>query len=108
MEKMKPNGAAAAGILAAAVGVAVIGIAVVAATASAGIKDALNWWAPGGPLVGKTGVGVIAWLCCWPVLHFLWRDRDVQFSTVAKISTVLFVVAFAGTFPPIFDAFAPH
>jgi hypothetical protein len=106
MDSAKPNGPAAAGTLAAGVGCAVIGIAIILATASPSVKNALTWSDPVGPLSGKTGVGVIAWVLCWIILHFAWKTREVSLSKVLMVSYILFAIGFLGTFPTVFEAFA--
>jgi hypothetical protein len=103
-----PNGPFAAATLAAGIGCALYGAAVLAASASPAFKNLMNWWNPAGPLVGKTSVGVIAWLVAWGLLHFIWRSREVQLSKVWKISLVLLAIGFALTFPPVFEAFEAH
>jgi hypothetical protein len=100
-----PNGPAAAAILSAAVGAAVIGILTTGAVISAGLKSALNWWGPAGPLAGKTSVGVIAWLVTWIILHIRWKDDEVAFTGVLVSTLVLLAVGLMLTFPPVFEAF---
>ena len=106
--RLRPNGAAAAMVLSAGIGGAIYGVAIVLATISAGIKNLLSWWDPAGPLTGKTGVGVIAWLVAWAILHWIWKDRELAFRRVWIATLVLLVIAFALSFPPVYDAFAPH
>jgi len=60
---------------------------------------------PAGPLTGKTGVGVIAWLVSWIVLHTLWKDEDVALVRVLVVSLVLLALGLVLTFPPVFEAF---
>lgn len=103
-----PNGAAMAAILSAALGVFVIGVATVLASASPSIKNLLNWWNPAGPLSGKTGVGVIAWIMTWGVLHLLWRGKEIRFRPVWIVSVILLIGGLLLTFPPIFEAFENH
>ena len=55
--KLKPSGPAMAVVLSASLGVFVTGLATLLASASPGVKAALNWWDPAGPLTGKTGAG---------------------------------------------------
>ena len=100
-----PNGAAVAAILAAAIGCAVVGLIIPIAEAFPAIKNLLNWWNPGGPLVGKTSVAVIAYFVSWFVLHRMWKDRDVEFSGIWKVSLVLLAIGFIGTFPLFFELF---
>lgn len=105
MQERLPNGPAAAAILAAGVGSAVIGLLTTGAVISAGLKSALTWWGPAGPLSGKTGVGVIAWLVSWIVLNTLWKDKDVAFVRVLVVTLVLLALGVLLTFPPVFEAF---
>lgn len=99
-----PNGPAAAAILSAGVGSATIGLMTTGAVISAGLKSALNWWSPAGPLTGKTSVGVVAWLVTWIVLHVLWKDKDVPLVRVLVVMLVLLVLGVLLTFPPVFEA----
>jgi hypothetical protein len=75
------------------------------AVLSEGLKNALNWWNPAGPLTGKTIVGVLAWLISWAILHFLWKDKEVDFNKTFIITLVLIGLGFIFTFPPVFEAF---
>jgi hypothetical protein len=108
MSQQKVNGPAAATVLAAGVGSAVFGITVVLAVVSVSVKDWLNWWAPAGPLVGKSSVGVLAWLVAWSILCLLWRKREVNFGRVWMIALALIALGFLLTFPPVFESFASH
>ena len=96
------NGPAAAAILAAGIGIAATGIMTTGAEVSPGWARLLNWWNPVGPLSGKTGVGILAWLASWLVLGLLWRDREVKFGRVLVISAALLAVGLLLTFPPVF------
>lgn len=102
----KPSGPAAAAILAAAVGVFVIGLMTTLAEVSAGLSAALNWWNPAGPLTGKTGVGVIAWLVAWAILASRYRGREVEMGRIARWSWILILLGLLLTFPPFFELFA--
>ena len=59
-----------------------------------------------GPLGGKTTVGVIAWLIAWAILHFVWKDKDVDFRRMYIVTLVLVAIGFLFTFPIFFEAFA--
>ena len=96
------NGPAAAATLAAGIGIAVVGIMTMGAEASPAWSRLLNWRNPVGPLSGKTGVGVAAWLVSWLVLGLLWRDREVKFGRVLVISALLLSIGLLLTFPPLF------
>jgi len=105
IQERLPNGPAAAAILSAGVGSAVIGLLTTGAVISAGLNSALNWWSAVGPLSGKTGVGVIAWLISWIVLHTVWKGKDVAFVRVLVATLVLLALGLILTFPPVFEAF---
>ncbi len=102
----KPNGFAAAAILAAGVGVFTIGLLTTLAEVSSRLKGALTWSRPVGPLAGKTGVGIIIWLVAWVILHNMYKGRDVEFSKTLRWAWILIVLGFLLTFPPVFEAFA--
>lgn len=99
------NGAAAAAVLAAAIGTAVLGLLTTLAAASKGIGVALDFYAPAGPLSGKSTVTVIVWLAAWIVLHVAWRNRQVAPRALTWLTLALVVLGLLGTFPPVFEAF---
>lgn len=99
----KTNGPALAAIVAAGLGVLVLGLCTLLAEVSKATNDALNWWPPAGPLVGKTGVAVIAWLVTWAAFHLAWRRREVSFRTWWAVALGLILIGFLLTFPPIFQ-----
>ncbi|MCG3210262.1 MAG: hypothetical protein FOGNACKC_03893 [Anaerolineae bacterium] len=100
------TGVASAAFLSGGIGVLVIGLMVTGAEMSEGLKNALNWWNPAGPLVGKTLVGILAWLISWGVLHAAWKDKETDFGKTFTISLILIGLGFLLTFPPIFEIFA--
>ena len=99
------NGAAAAAVLAAGIGSFVLGLFTTLAAANEGIKGLLNWYAPAGPLSGKSSLAVIAWLVSWVVLHARWEDKEVNFDRVFVITLILIGLGLLLTFPPVFEAF---
>jgi len=99
----KNNGPALAAIVAAGLGVLVLGLCTLLAEVSTATNNALNWWPPAGPLVGKTGVAVIAWLVTWAALHLAWRRREVSFRVWWAVALGLILIGFLLTFPPIFQ-----
>jgi hypothetical protein len=99
----EPNGAIAAALLAAGVGCCAFGVAVLAATASEIVKQALDVYAPVGPLGGKSLVATGAWLITWTVAHLWLRARHVDLARWSRRSLTLIVVAFVATFPPVFE-----
>ena len=94
-----PNGPAAAAILAAAIGGFFLGLATTAAEAMPAVKTALTWVGPVGPLSGKTGVGLIAWIVSWLAFGIAWRRSDVRFGRIYALTLILLAIGFLGTFP---------
>lgn len=99
-------GVASAAFVSSGIGCLVIGLMVTGAEMSEGLKNTLNWWNPAGPLTGKTGVGVIAWMVSWVILHTMWKDKDMDFGKVFTVTLIMIAIGFLLTFPPIFGLFA--
>jgi hypothetical protein len=99
-------GAASAAFVASGIGCLVIGLLTTLAEVSEGLKTALNWWNPAGPLTGKTGLGVIVWAVSWFVLHRLWKDQERDFGRAFTLTLILLAIGFVLTFPPVFELFA--
>lgn len=104
----KKDGPALAASLSAAIGCCVLGLMTVLAMANSAVKELLNWYAPSGPLSGKSGIAVIIWLVTWIVLHFSWKNREIKFGKIWKLSLILIVIGFLFTFPPFFELFERH
>jgi hypothetical protein len=117
----KPNGPVVAAFIAAGVASLVIGIGVVLNEASAAIKSAIGidfnaflqfdknfgFGSGVGPLSGKVGLAIIAFVVSWVLLHLWLRGKEVNFRTGFIAALVLVGLGFALTFPPIFKLFAP-
>jgi len=99
-------GVASAAFVSSGIGCLVIGLMVTGAEMSEGLKNALNWWNPAGPLTGKTGVGIIVWMISWVILHTMWKDKDMDFGKVFTVTLIMIALGFLLTFPPIFGLFA--
>ncbi|HXF71044.1 MAG TPA: hypothetical protein VNO79_00345 [Actinomycetota bacterium] len=97
--------------VAAGVGSLVLGLftALVTALAEASqtVKGWLEFWAPVGPLSGKTTLAVAAWALAWAGLHRRLRGREVSVSRAFTLAAVLVGVGVLLTFPPIFQLLAP-
>lgn len=101
-----PTGPAAAATLSAGLGVLVLGLMTTGAEISAGLKSFLTWYVPVGPLSGKTGVAVIAWLVSWWLLGRNWGDSEVDFGKMWRYSLIAMILGALLMFPPVFEAFA--
>jgi hypothetical protein len=102
----RPNGSAAAALVAGGLGSFAVGLMTVLAEASDGLRSALAFYPPAGPLSGKTTVAVAIWLVAWAVLGRLWGDKDVDFDRAATWAFVLLGAGLVATFPPFFELFA--
>jgi hypothetical protein len=102
---IRPDGEAAAAVLAAAIGAAWLGLIIPVSEFLPGLKAALNWYNPVGPLSGKTTTMVVVYLIAWAALHAMWRGRDVGFGRVWTWALVLLGVGLLGSFPPFYEMF---
>jgi hypothetical protein len=105
-ERRIPNGPAAAALLAGGIGAFAVGTLTTLAEASTAVADMLRFYAPVGPLSGKTTVAVIVWLIAWGVLGVSWKDREVDFNKVSLAAFIMLILGILGTFPPFFELFA--
>lgn len=100
------TGQAAAAFISGGIGCLVTGLMVTGAEFSAGLKTALTWSASVGPLSGKTGIGIIAFFASWALLHFIWKEKDVDLKRAFVAAMILTALGFLLTFPPFFELFA--
>ncbi|HET9723691.1 MAG TPA: hypothetical protein VFR44_07595 [Actinomycetota bacterium] len=105
----RPDGPAAAAMLAAGIGVFALGLLTTLSEASTAMHDWLEAWdfdRGVGPLAGKTTLAVIVWLVAWIVLAIpLWK-KEVNLKVWFWASVVLGALGLLGTFPPFFTSFA--
>lgn len=94
-----------ASMIASGIGSLVLGIAIVLAEVNAGIKTFLTWNSGVGPLSGKTGVAVIAFIVSWAVLHYAFQRRAISLTPSFIVTLVLVVLGLLLTFPPVFMSF---
>jgi uncharacterized membrane protein len=99
----KPNGPVAAALLAGGIGSAVLGLLTFGAEASEVIKNLLNWYKPVGPLMGKSSVGILAFVLSWAILNFIWQGKETNFNRIAITAMVLVVIGLIFTFPPVWS-----
>lgn len=107
----KPNGPVAAVFIATGIGAFVMGLFVVLNDANTAISNFLKWDANFGlgkgvgPLSGKVGLMVIAFVVSWVVLHLAFRGKELPFNRVLAVALVLVAAGFLLTFPPVFEIF---
>jgi hypothetical protein len=101
------DGAAAAAIVASGIGATVLGLMIIGAEMSKQFATMLTFNKAVGPLSGKTIIATLGFLISWAILHFMWKDKEVNFGRMATIGAVLITIGILLTFPPIFDLFAP-
>jgi hypothetical protein len=105
-ESRIPNGPAAAALLAGGVGAFTVGLMTTLSEASAAIASKLAFYAPVGPLSGKTTISVIVWLIVWGVLGASFKGKELDFGKVSTAAFILLALGILGTFPPFFELFA--
>ena len=105
VETAVTTGPAAAAMISGAIGTFVIGLLTTGAVIFEGLREALNWWNPAGPLTGKTGVGVIAWLISWALLNTVWKGKEYDLRRAFVITLIFVTLGAILTFPPVFEAF---
>jgi hypothetical protein len=101
----KPNGPAAAAILAAGIGCFALGVLVIVSEAIPMFKSALTLYGPVGPLSGKTIAQVAIYFVAWAGLAYAWRGKSVAFGRVYVAALVLLALGLLGTFPLVYEAF---
>jgi hypothetical protein len=94
-----------ASMIGSGIGSLVLGIAIVLSEVNADIKTFLTWSSGVGPLSGKTGVAVIAFVVSWVVLHYAFQRKAVSLTTSFIITLVLVALGILLTFPPVFLSF---
>jgi len=103
--ELKPNGLAAATLLAGGFGAFFMGLITLLSEVIKAVGPALNWITPVGPLSGKTITTVVVWLIVWVILGFSWKGKDKDFGKISMISMVLLLLGILGTFPPFWHLF---
>ena len=105
----KPDGPAAAAIMAVGIGVFALGLFTVLSEVWGAFHDfaeSLEFDRGVGPLAGKTILAVAAWALTWIILGLAWRRRDASVKVWSTVAVILAILGVLGTFPPIFLSFA--
>jgi hypothetical protein len=99
------NGPLAAAMLAAGIGSLVLGLMTVLCENVTAFGNFFNFINSVGNLTGKTWMAILAWLISWAILANKWRDQEVDFGKIYRVTLILVGLGLLGTFPPIFDLF---
>jgi lysylphosphatidylglycerol synthetase-like protein (DUF2156 family) len=108
----KPNGPVAAAFIAAGVGSFAMGLFVVLNEISTDVNNFLRWDANYGlgsgvgPLSGKAGMAIVAYLVSWAILHLALRGKEVRWNAALTAALILVALGFLLTFPPVFEILA--
>lgn len=103
----RPNGPAAAALVAGAVGVFVLGLNTFVSAAAEGAKEWLTFQNRVGALSGKTTMAGVVWLVAWALLSVLLWRRNVPIELVWALIIVLLVVGNLLMVPTIFERVEP-
>ena len=104
----KPNGPAAAALIAAGIGSLALGVLTVWNEASKDVHDFLELNEGVGPLSGKTVFAILVYVIAWAVLApIMWRKR-LSWAPILAATALLLAGGFIGTFPEFFQLFAPE
>ncbi len=98
-ESTVKNGPAAAALLAGGIAAVVYGILIVFSERIPVAATALNWYNPAGPLSGTTSLTIILWLILWAILGNQWKDKELNFQSIATTALILLVIGFLLTLP---------
>lgn len=103
-----PNGPVAAALLAGGLGSAVLGLItlVYELNDKSAFAKGLAWVKPVGALSGKAGTAILVFLIAWPILHFVFKDKETKFGQIAFIALVMLAIGLLGTFPPVWHLLA--
>ncbi|MEW5940580.1 MAG: hypothetical protein AB1750_13000 [Chloroflexota bacterium] len=103
----KVNGPVAAALLAGGIGSAALGLItfVFELNDKSGFADFLKWNSGVGALSGKSGLAIIIFFVAWAILHYGWKDKNINFARYSTIAIVLLLVGLVGTFPPFWHLF---
>ena len=101
------NGPVSAALLAGGIGSAAMGLITLAFEINdkSAFAKSMNWYKPVGGLSGKSMLSIIIFFVAWAVLHYIWKDKQTDFSRISAIAIALLVVGLLGTFPPFWELF---
>jgi hypothetical protein len=95
------NGAALAAFLGGGIGAFATGFFVIAN--EVGLVPAPSLYAPAGGVSGRTTFAVVAWLIAWAILHYRWKDRNLDARRIHVVTLALVALGVLFTFPPFWS-----
>jgi hypothetical protein len=103
----RPNGPAAAALLAAGIGSATLGLStlIYELNDTSAFAKSMTWVKPVGGLSGKSSLGILAFLVSWAILAYVFKGKETKFGQIAAIALALLIVGLIGTFPPFWHLF---
>ena len=101
----RPDGPAAAALIATGIGALVLALMVIVAEANEGFKESIAYSDRVGPLAGKTIWAVVAFAVSWIGLGAAFRGRHIDLRKAAIVAGALLALALVGTFSPFFELF---
>ena len=103
----KVNGPVSAAQLAGGIGSAAMGLITLAYEINdkSAFAKSMTWNKGVGGLSGKSGWAIIIFFVAWAILHYVWKDKETNFTTISSIAIALLVVGLLGTFPPVWELF---
>jgi len=93
------NGVASAALIGAGIGCFALGLLTLLTEVNSTIENALDFYAPTGPVSGITTLAVVVWLVAWVAMHLLWKNRRIDFRKVYIVVLVLVALGVLGCFP---------
>jgi len=97
------NGLIAAAMLAAGIGCFFLGLFTDLSETNKAIEGILTFSKPVGALSGKTLIAILFWLVSWAILASKWKDQEVDFGKMYKVTLILVALGILMTFPLFFD-----
>lgn len=97
------NGLVAAAMLAGGIGCFFLGLMTDLSEANKAIEGILTFSKPVGALSGKTIVAFLLWFVSWAILASKWKDLEVNFGKVYKVTLIMVILGILMTFPLFFD-----
>jgi hypothetical protein len=103
----KVNGPVSAALLAGGIGSAAMGLItlIYEINDKSAFAKSMTWSKAVGGLSGKSMWAIIIFFVSWAILHFVWKDKETNFTRISSIAIALLMVGLLGTFPPFWELF---